>query len=68
MYCWWLIWPIKNDAKNPEKWFEILTHEYSSNEYQHALGHRIGIIFEHFRGSWGAEVVYATQGIKWFQE
>ena len=20
LYCWWLIWPIKNYAKSPEKW------------------------------------------------
>ena len=41
--CWWLIWPIQNDAKNLIK-NETLAHGYSckstqqdlSNEYNHA--------------------------------
>ena len=36
--CWWLIWPIQNDAKNPEKWqkpWQMGTHlKVLSESYQ----------------------------------
>ena len=51
--CYWLIWPIQNDAKNAEKMTETLAHEYSSessqrelsNEYQHNMFRWVSKIF-----------------------
>ena len=49
--CWWLIWPIHNDAKNLKRMTETLAYGYSSdstqrelsNEYQHD---RVQMVFE----------------------
>ena len=51
--CWWLIWPIQNDAKklrndwNPGKWVysSERTQWELSNEYQHD---RVKIVFKDF--------------------